>query len=1056
MLFRLGASALREADIGDDTVKGWIHDGRRNTAVNRIRDCINELYRTYLQNEIPFSTSVYVTDERLPLRDTISLPREPIAEGTQWGENWQSAYFVLDIDIPACFHGKELAVRLNLGGEMLVYDATGHPLYGLTSCCVHANHYLKDIHRIGICDGSLRLYVETAANDLFGLDRETKKLNRDMTDVKGRWNGVLRYARLGVFDVDIWNLFIAEEFLFHLYRGLDMDSTRAVRLLGALFDAAVAYPVHGAKVAYGLLRTELSKPAVASALSTVVVGHAHIDTAWLWPIAESHRKVARTFSSQVENLKNYPSYVFGASSPQHYAWVKEEHPGLYAEVRRAVHDNRWEPLGAMWVEPDCSLVSGESLVRQILEGRRYFASEFGIDVRNCWIPDVFGYPASLPQILKKADVPYFLTQKISWSAHTRFPYESFIWQGIDGSSVIAHFLPERTYNSDGTADSLVQAEKNFLEKDRLNEFVTALGIGDGGGGPKEEHIERILLAADLEGVPKACFGFVSDFFDRLSRESDRLETYRGELYLELHRGTLTSQAFTKKQNRIFEEAFRVLEALYATAGDYPAEAMKAILHDGLTLQFHDILPGSCIGEAYAEARKMYAKMFAGFVDLLKVYLDGKNFAWTSFSSSFGSASRTGTVRYASLFNFTGNHVPRFVRLHDFPDDGNSYALDGKYPVTKIGNLHYVYVPLVTDGWNSFELIEIDCGRAVDASLVLENELIRYEFDSNGRIRAAVEKETGRDFMGGRSGNVLRLYADVPQNWEAWDIDFYYQDQELDILSCTGCMKVADNDAFAVLLAKFRTPSSEITQYIVLPKQGEELYFITGVNWGECRKLLRVDFPVDPDIEWVGCDIPYGLFKRKTHVQTEEDFAKFEFCSRGFTDVSDTEGGAAVASDSKYGYSCRNGVLGLSLLRSPIDPDPYADLGYHEFTYAFVPHSKELAESDVRNVSASLNSPDIAVYSSERPESVDLPVSLSSSDVTLSVIKRSEDGSGIVWRAVENNGHHAKVRLKCVEGLCFHECDLLEAPFGEEPGEVCRNGDELSFGPFEIRTFRELT
>lgn len=1038
-------------------MNGWIHDGRRNTAVNRVKDCINELYHAYLRDEIPFSSSVYVTDDRLSLRDAIALPRKPIPEGTQWGANWQSAYFALDVDVPVSFHGRELAVRLNLGGETLVYDATGRPLYGLTSCCVHAPHYLKDIHRIGTHDGSLRLYVETAANDLFGLDRETKKLSRNMVDVKGRWNGVLRYARLGAFDGDVWNLFLAEDFLFQLYQSLDKTSTRAVRLLGALFDAATAYPVHGAKVAYESLAKELAKPAVASALSTVVIGHAHIDTAWLWPIAESHRKVARTFSSQIENLKHYPSYVFGSSSPQHYKWVKEEHPELYADIGKAIQEKRWEPLGAMWVEPDCSLVSGESLVRQILEGRQYFSAEFGVDVRNCWIPDVFGYPASLPQILKKADAPYFLTQKISWSAHTRFPYESFIWEGIDGSSVVTHFLPERTYNSDGTADGLARAEKNFLEKDRLDEFVTALGVGDGGGGPKEEHIERILLAADLEGVPKACFGFVSDFFERLAREKDKLETYKGELYLELHRGTLTSQALTKKQNRIFEEAFRVLEALYAAEDEYPFDTFKSMLHDGLTLQFHDILPGSCIGEAYVEARKMYADIYAGFVGLLREYLDRNHFAWLFCSSSFGTAYRSGSAGkagFVSLFNFTGNAAPQLIKFNDFLSDGKDYSLDGRYPVVKIGNACYGYVPMEHDGWNSFELVASSVGRAPGTPLVLENAFIRYEFDARGRIVVAYDKATGKDYMGGRSGNILRLYADVPQNWEAWDIDFYYREQELDTISCVDCVNIVDNDVFSVLRAVFHTPSSEILQYVVLPKQGKEVYFITSVEWDEFRKLLRVDFSVDPGVEWAVCDIPYGLFKRKTHVQNEEDFAKFEFCARGFVDVSGQEGGAAIVSDSKYGYSCRNGVLGLSLLRSPVDPDPYADIGHHEFIYAFVPHSGELAESDVRNVSASLNAPDIAVFSSERPSSVDLPVSLSSSDVTLSVIKRSEDGTGLVWRAVENNGRHTKVRLKCAGDLCFHECNLLEAPIGEE-GKVYRNDDELTFGPFEIKTFKAL-
>ncbi|NLZ76519.1 MAG: alpha-mannosidase [Spirochaetales bacterium] len=1029
-------------------MRGWFQQGRRITAVGRIGDFIQELKRTYVHDELAFTATQHTCDERLPLIDTFDLERLPIREGEKWGSAWQSSYFVLSCDLPKEYEGKELAVRLNLGGEMLVYSENGTPLYGLTSYSHYEKDYLKDVHRIGFRKGKVTLYVEVAANDLFGIERDEKKLDRSGEHPEGVWNGVFTYARIGIFDDRRWKLYLAGEFLFDLYQSIDKDSPRAIRVLGALLDAALIYPVRGTEAALSALTEVLDKPAVPSALSTTAVGHAHIDTAWLWPIAETHRKVTRTFASQLRNLERYPSYLFGASTPQHYRWVKEEHPALYSEIKSAVASGRWEPLGAMWVEPDCSLVSGESLVRQIVEGKRFFRKEFGVDVRNCWIPDVFGYPASLPQILKKADVPYFLTQKISWNAHTRFPHETFLWEGIDGSQVITHFLPERTYNSGGRADGLIRAERGYLEKDRLDEFLTAVGIGDGGGGPKDEHIERIILAENLEGVPKSSFGRVDEFFDRLQAARELLDVYRGELYLELHRGTLTTQARTKKNNRIFEEAVRVIESLFATQKHYPREAIRQVIRDGLMLQFHDILPGSSIGMVYREADALYRTMFETLGELIVEYLEDNEIAWRFISSSFFTQDR-GIDRSTrlSIYRFNDSDDMRLVKLEGLETDGKSYMLDGKYPLTQFGDSHWLYLPLTRKGWNSFVLGERTPERVSKDSLILENDHITYEFDSNGRIVKAVDRMTGRDWMHGRAGNALRLYADTPQKWEAWDIDYYYRYQEIETLQAVEHRYLVDNESFAALRFVYKTECSTILQYAILPKQGREIYFKTHADWNECRKLLRVEFPVDPMVEWASCDIPYGLLKRKTHIQDEQDFARFEFAARGFVDVGDGKTGAALLSDSKYGYSCRDGALGMSLLRAPLDPDPFADLGEHSFVYAFCPYDDK--PDHVRGISDALNAPDIAVFA-EEPISVDSqPLALEGSGVELSVLKQAETSAALVFRAVESGGQERLVMLRCDSSLVFNEADLLEDVISDKE---YRNGDLLEFRPFEIRTF----
>lgn len=1032
-------------------MRGWSQQGRQIAAVNRIRDFIHELKRSYVHSELAFSATRHTCDERLPLIDTFDLERLPIKEGERWGSAWQSSYFILSCDLPKEYEGKELAVRLNLGGEMLVYSESGTPLYGLTSYSHYEKDYLKDTHRIGFHKGKVRLYVEVAANDLFGIERDEKKLDRSGKHPEGVWNGIVAYARIGIFDDQRWKLFMASEFLFDLYQSIDKDSPRAVRVLGALFDAALIYPVRGTEAALSVLTEVLDKPAVPSALSTTAVGHAHIDTAWLWPIAETHRKVTRTFASQLRNLERYPSYLFGASTPQHYQWVKEEHPALYAQIRSAVASMRWEPLGAMWVEPDCSLVSGESLVRQIVEGKQFFKEEFGIDVRNCWIPDVFGYPASLPQILRKADVQYFLTQKISWNAHTQFPYETFIWEGIDGSQVVTHFLPERTYNSGGRADGLIRAERGYLEKDRLDEFLTAVGIGDGGGGPKDEHIERIILAKNLEGVPKASFGRVDRFFERLEAQKELLDLYRGELYLELHRGTLTTQARTKKNNRIFEEAIRVIESLFATQKRYPRETIKHVLRDGLMLQFHDILPGSSIGKVYREADSLYARMFATLGELIVEYLESNKTDWNFISSSFFTRGReTKRSKYLSIYRFNDSDDMQLVKIEGLDTDGRSYMLDGRYPLTRFGDSHWLYLPLARKGWNSFVISEQHPVKLSKDSLILENEHITYEFAPNGQIIHAIDHATGRDRMHGASGNVLRLYADTPQKWEAWDIDFYYRQQEIETLQAVEHQYHVDNESFAALRFVYKTEHSTILQYAILPKQGRQVYFKTHVDWNECRKLLRVEFPIDSMVEWASCDIPYGVLKRKTHIQDEKDFAQFEFAARGFVDVGDGTTGAALLSDSKYGYSCRDGVLGMSLLRAPLDPDPFADLGEHSFVYALYPYADKA--NHVRALSNALNDPGVAVFS-EEPIMLDAqPLSLEGDGVELSVLKQAETSAALVFRAVETGGQERFVTLHCASTLVFNEANLLEEAISDTE---YRDGDRIAFMPFEIKTFVQI-
>ena len=454
----------------------------------RIRKFHQRLGRRILGEWIPFQASFHWSKDAVPFDERLKGEFKPIREGDVWGEAWESAWFHLTASVPNEWQGEKVVAQLDFTGEGLVLDAKGMPLQGISKGSVFDKEFSRDlVHVLDRSRGgeSIELWVETAGNDLFGLymdlDPEPDDPNRF-----GHYECRVNRMRLCVFHEEVWKLWLDLEILLGLVKRLPEKSVRVARLIRCANEAidAFADDVRNASESRKILQKELSKPAAASELSVLAVGHAHIDTAWLWPVEESVRKCARTFASQVRLLEKYPSYVFGASQPQHYLFVKEIFPNLYEKIRHFVKQGRWEPQGGMWVEADCNLISGESMIRQILHGKNFFMDEFGVDVRNLWLPDVFGYSASMPQILRKSGIDFFLTQKLSWSQVNDFPHHTFRWRGIDGSEVITHFPPEDTYNSMLNTEYLIPGRDNFKEKAFLDEFISLFGVGDGGGGPK--------------------------------------------------------------------------------------------------------------------------------------------------------------------------------------------------------------------------------------------------------------------------------------------------------------------------------------------------------------------------------------------------------------------------------------------------------------------------------------------------------------------------------------------------------------------------------------------
>lgn len=1030
--------------IDDESLKG-----RKAVLYRRVKNVVDELAATVLRDGRPFEATFALSRDPVPLRDSFGLDRQPVSEGEVWGRTWESGYFRLKATVPAEWKGKAVAAWLDFGGEGLIYSPAGEPLYGITNGSSFTERYAKDVYRLfPACQGgeSVELWVEAAANNLFGIKQASLLPDRTDPYRHGTYESRIRRMRLCVYDHEVWQLFLDMRTLLLLYEDLDPrlegKTVHAGRILNALFAVTQAWKgdPSRASLCRQMLAPELAKKANASALNTTVVGHAHIDTAWLWSLSETRRKVARTFASQLDLIDRYPDYVFGASAPLHHQWIKEDHPALWERIKKAAAAGRWEPQGGMWLEADCNLPSGESLVRQILHGKNFWKDELGVEVRNCWIPDVFGYSASLPQILVRSGIDFFFTHKLAWSKFNPFPHDTFRWKGLDGSEVAVHFPPERTYNSNATPEVLRRAENNYKEGDRFDEFLTLMGLGDGGGGPKEEHVEYAHRSADLEDVPRATLGRADGLFQRILSRKDELAVWDGELYLEFHRGTYTTQAAIKRNNRRLEQQIRTVEALWADlpglpwpAGDLD-EAVKILLLN----QFHDIIPGSSIQAVYTESARQFDRAFALLDDL------------TRRAASALIQPEDGTV---TLFHPLSTSATCAVSL---PVSFGAFQVldaDGSALPTQVEG--GTTVVALRPGSHSYTTVRRGAPLAPATSgprvPVLENRLIRYTFAEDGTLTGIFDKEAGRELLPPDSrANLFSLYEDTPHNYEAWDIDFYYRDQFLEHARGAGWEPGPSGPVRSSLQFWQKIGGSSLQQTVRLEEGTKALCFETEVEWDEARKLLRVAFPVASRATEAVCEIAWGHARRPTHANTERDFAQFEVCAHRWVDIGDADRGATLLNDSKYGYSVRDNILDLALLRAPLYPDPEADLGHHRFTYVYLPHEGPWTDSEVRARAEVLNRPPVVFEGTSRRTRSDFW--LDADGISLEAVKKAEKGEDIILRLVETRGLESRGTLGTTRlGHQIGLTDLMEWNDGAlSPWDAPR---EVTLAPFEIRTYR---
>ncbi len=988
----------------------------------------------------------------VPYADRLKGDFKPLAEGDCWGKLWESAWIHAEFAIPAEWAGAEIALKLNVGGEALLFDAEGVPEFSFTNTCIYSSQYRKEIYPLiarAAAGQKLDLWIEAAANGLFGDELNPAEPSQGCT------LGIVESLRCGVFRREVWSLRLDVEVLLGSiagrlfaeastspYRERGRRATQILMAINPAIDVYADNPDNAAR-ARAELAGELALPATASAMEITAVGHAHIDTGWLWPVRETIRKCARTFSSQVKLLEEYPDYVFGASQAQHYWFVKHHYPELYAKIKKYVAEGRWEIQGGMWVEADCNVTSGESMVRQFLHGKNFFMDEFGFDVKNLWLPDVFGYSAAMPQIIRKSDCDYFLTQKISWSQFNKFPYHSFLWRGIDNTEVLTHFPPEDTYNTLLVPDQLNYGVDNYSEAPAVPEFLSLFGIGDGGGGPKAEYVERGLRVSDYEAAPKVKFGRADSFFASLSRYRDQLPTWVGELYLELHRGTLTTQSATKRNNRKCEEALAAAEFISSClpAADYPAAELDHAWKTVLLNQFHDIIPGSSIREVYTVTEAEHAEVLATCRTLIE-----------RACAKLGCADPDAVTVVNTLSSAYANPV----RL---PDGWKGFAAetaDGVQLATQ-SDADGVWI-LGSFPANSFTVLKkgaplSSASAPTDRSLVLENALVRYEFDRSARLVRAFDKETRRDILAaGSQGNLLTLYVDIPNNWDAWDIDFFYENEAQETpapvsAAVKSCGIVRRALAFELTIGK-----SAIRQEVVLPANSKRLEFHTEVDWKEDRRMLRVGFPTSVVTTAASFDIQYGLIKRPTHRNTSWDKARFEVAAHRYVDLSDHAFGVALLNDCKYGHKVSGNTLDLNLLRATAYPDYAADRGTHRFSYALLPHAGTLEESTVYAEAASFNRPPVIAAGVAMCEAVPPCRLIEAEGAALAVVKKAEKSDDTVIRLVETRGRTGIARLLCANPrAALVETNLVE--WSEENTIQSEAGVvEIELAPFEIKTF----
>ena len=979
--------------------------------VGRVNRVLLERVRPAVHSaRVPLEITAHqLPGEPISPAEGLALDFQPFEAGTMWGPAWGTTWFRLRGQVPAEWAGRKVEALIDLGFdinmtgfqcEALAYRPDGTPIKSINP----RNQWLPVDVASG---GAVEFYLEGASNPVL-LDYHPF-LPTQEGDIRTSSPEPLyrvRHMDLAVFEPEVFDLSLDLEVLIELQAELPETSPRRMRILQALDNALDALDlqriVETAPDARAQLVDVLASPADASAHRIAAVGHAHIDSAWLWPVRETIRKVARTTASMTTLIDEQPDFLYGMSSAQQYAWIKEHRPEVFERVRDAVKAGRFLPLGGMWVESDTVMPTGESLVRQFSHGQRFFEREFGIRSKGVWLPDSFGYSPALPQLMRRAGFEWFFTQKISWNQRNVFPHHSFLWEGIDGSRMFTHFPPMDTYNSQLSGMEVAKASRQFKENRVATMSIAPVGWGDGGGGTTREMTGKAQRMASLEGAAQVEWKHPDAFFDDAKAELTDPAVWVGELYLELHRGTLTSQHATKALHRWAEQALIEAELWAATAAvqlgaEYPHDELDRLWQLVLLHEFHDILPGTSIAWVHREAVEVLSGVLA----------DARDLASTARAALAGEGERE--------------------LVFDRMTAGASAAVATGASVT------------LSDG--------------EDGAFVLSNDLVTVTVSGEGLITSAIDRATGRETIpAGKPANVFQLHQDFPNMWDAWDIDRYYKNR-VDDLTAVSSIEASMVDGAAVVVVKRQFSASALTQTISLRPGSRTVSLRNDIDWHETEKLLKLAFPLDIFARETLAETQFGFQRRVTHVNTSWEAAKFETSMHRFVLAQEDDGfGAALINDSIYGYDTSRDVDGddvtttvrLSLLRAPRFPDPDTDHGRHQIEVGLVIGADaEIATAE----GIRLNAPATVVRGGQDVRPL---VSVSGNGVVLSSVKLADDRSGdVIVRVYEALGRRTTGSLN----VGFTHSGIREVSLIEDELDDARTGGELVLKPFEVRTLR---
>ncbi len=896
--------------------------------------------------------------------------------GMELGPLWATWWLDVDADVPASWAGERVDLLLVTNSEATVW-VDGEPVQGLVSGAGRD----RIAATLAPAGGRITARVEIACNGLFGW-AELNPPPQQPEPLPPAFR--LERCEIARFDPDAWalacDLGVLSALMDEEEDAWGGELLRELNRFCNTGDRAILTPL-------------LERHNGTRTHEITAIGHAHIDTAWLWPLEETYRKCVRTFATQLRLMERYPDYRFACSQAQQYAWIREREPGLWGRIKDAVARGQWLPVGGTWIEPDCNLPAGESLVRQFLYGQRFFEQEFGRRAEVFWNPDVFGYNGQLPQLMRGAGISGFLTQKLSWNRYTTPDHHTFRWAGIDGSSVIAHFPPADTYNAEATVPELRRAARDFKDHERSAQSLLVFGWGDGGGGPTEEMLETLARVSDLQGVPRTTIGDPEAFFAELA--ASEWPEVVGELYFEYHRGTYTSQARTKRASRRAERVLHDAELLAAVAGE-PAgleDAWQTLLLN----HFHDILPGSSIGEVHARAERDLAEVEAA----------------------------AGAVRDRLL-------PPGVV---------NTAGVARREVLTSPSGLAFAEAPACGIGEFVWPRGEVSVSEG--ESFTLDNGILRAVLGRDGTLRSLVVG--GREAMAA-PGNMLELYDDRPTDFEAWDLDPFHLETRADCPPASSAEVVLANPLRAEVA--FERPIGErsrMRQTVRLDAEARRLEFRCAIDWQEDRKALKVRFPVAVLAPRATYEMQFGVVERPTHFNTRADAAQFEVPGHRFADLSEHGFGVALLSAATYGWSTLGSEMRMTLLRSPRWPDPDADRGSHELAFAVFPHAGGWQEAGVTAEALRFNAPLLLGSGEAEPRSW-----FACDELMVDTVKPAEDGDGLIVRLYEPHGARGSARLRV--GVPFADAwfaNVLEDRLGA--AEVSGDDVVVPFRPFEIVT-----